>query len=223
MNKDNRHTLSFGTSFAHLAENRRATRAFADEPIDEQQLESILETAGVAPSGYNLQPWRFVVVRDEKNRKNLARAAFGQKKIEEAPVVIVAFGRRKAWDEHIDQIFADAAAAGAISDSGLEDQKARAREFVSGLPIAVWLNRHVMIAFTHLMLAAEALGWETAPMEGFDPAKVVACLALPDDAEVVALLAVGRRKGEAPFPGRLAVTKYVYSENHDTPWRSHED
>ena len=38
--------------------------------------------------------------------------------------------------------------------------------------IEMWLNRHVMIAFTHMMLMAEVLGYDTAPMEGYEPEKV---------------------------------------------------
>ena len=33
---------------------------------------------------------------------------------------------------------------------------------------AVWVDRHVMIAFTTMMWMAEVLGYDTAPMEGFD-------------------------------------------------------
>src|SRR5262245_26314043 len=42
---------------------RRSSRAFADEPIDDRQLATLLEAARWAPSSFNEQPWRFVVAR----------------------------------------------------------------------------------------------------------------------------------------------------------------
>jgi nitroreductase len=209
-------------AFKPLAEilwDRRAIRQFEPEPVPEEHLEKILALASQAPSGYNLQPWRFVVVREPAQRERLRRAAFDQPRVSEAPVVIVAFARREAWDEYADEIFLHAAEAGARRQGGLAKQKAEAMEFISTLPIAVWLNRHVMIAFTYLMLAAESLGWDTAPMEGFDAAAVRDVVGLPGDAEVVALLAIGRQRGaRAPHPGRLPVNRIAFNGSYGRPW-----
>ena len=71
---------------------RRATPHFTSDPVPPEHLEAILACAGQAPSGFNLQPWRFVVVREEENRRRLSRAAFGQSKVAEAPVVVIAIG-----------------------------------------------------------------------------------------------------------------------------------
>src|SRR5574341_819340 len=71
---------------------RRATGSFESVPVPDADLKKILEAGGEAPSGYNLQPWRFVVVRDPEQRKKLRAAAMNQPKVEEAPVVIVACG-----------------------------------------------------------------------------------------------------------------------------------
>jgi nitroreductase len=60
---------------------------------------------------------------------------------------------------------------------------------------AVWVNRHVMIAVTTMMWMAEALGYDTAPMEGFFEDKVKSTLDIPDGVRVVALLGIGRLKG----------------------------
>jgi nitroreductase len=45
-------------------------------------------------SGYNLQPWRFIVVRDKEHRKRLRKAAMDQEKLSEAPVVLIAVGMK---------------------------------------------------------------------------------------------------------------------------------
>src|SRR3712207_7681115 len=50
---------------------RRATNHFTDEEVPEEYLNAILRLAAQAPSGYNLQPWRFVVVRSEEHTSEL--------------------------------------------------------------------------------------------------------------------------------------------------------
>src|SRR5246127_923935 len=78
---------------------RRATPSFEDVPIHDADLEKIIREGLEAPSGYNLQPWRFVVVRDREQKKRLRAAAFGQPKVEEASAVVVACGDPQAWKD----------------------------------------------------------------------------------------------------------------------------
>jgi len=72
-----------------LFERRFSCRSFTDTPLDRDAVTSLLEAARWAPSGGNLQPWRFVVVRDRARRLRLARAAHDQGFLAQAPVVIV--------------------------------------------------------------------------------------------------------------------------------------
>jgi nitroreductase len=200
-------------AFEQLVRRRRATPHFTSEAVPPAAIEAALQLAAEAPSGYNLQPWRFVVVQQADNRARLRKAAFDQEKITEAAAVIVACAEHDAWREHLDEIFHTK--AGRTGRAG-EDQskvKQQALDFIATLPREVWLNRHVMIGFTYLMLAFEALGWDTAPMEGFNAPAVREVVGLPPDAAVVALLAVGRAAGaEPPHPGRLGVGDIAYGE-----------
>jgi nitroreductase len=76
--------------------DRRATMRFKpDEVVPDECLDAILSLGAQAPSGYNQQPWRFIVVRDEENRRRLRRAAMNQAKVSEAPIVIIAASRSK--------------------------------------------------------------------------------------------------------------------------------
>lgn len=205
--------------FHAIIGERRATRHFTDEEVPDEAITEILRDASQAPSGYNLQPWRFLIVRDAENRRKLRTAAFDQEKITEAPVVIVALAPRTGWRERMDEVFAESVRRGALSVEGIEKTKQGATDFISSLDPAVWLNRHTMIAFTFLMLAAEAHGWDTAPMEGFDAAAVRKVFNLPADTEVVALLAIGRaREPDSVFPGRFPVERIAFAENLSTPW-----
>jgi len=68
---------------------RFSCRRYKTQPLEEEKLIQILETARLAPSAHNAQDWKFVVVKNEATRKKLAQAA-GQLFIAEAPVIIVA-------------------------------------------------------------------------------------------------------------------------------------
>ena len=75
-----------------------------------------------------------------------------------------------------------------------------------------------MIAYTHMMLMAEALGYDTAPMEGFEQDKVCETLRLPMSYWVVALLAVGHLKGADKFNGgRFELSHTVFGEEYGKP------
>ena len=205
--------------FKKVVADRRATRHFEEEAVPDTVLRSILELARQAPSGYNFQPARFVVARDLSTRQRLRKAAFNQEKITEAPVVITAFGQRYGWKERIDEVMRQRVENGVLPADAVEATKKGALDFIQTIPPAVWLNRHVMIAFTFLMLAAESFGWDTAPLEGYDAKAVREVLTLPDDAEVVALLAIGRaRRPVSQYPGRLPLTEVVFAERFGQPW-----
>jgi nitroreductase len=69
---------------------RKSVRAYADKPVEEEKLNAVLEAGRLAPSANNRQEWRFIIVREQATRKELAAAAGNQAFVGEAPVVIVA-------------------------------------------------------------------------------------------------------------------------------------
>lgn len=70
--------------------DRRSVRAYEKKGISADVLTRIMESARLAPSANNRQPWKFVIVRDPAKRKALAKAAKEQQFVSEAPVVIAA-------------------------------------------------------------------------------------------------------------------------------------
>ena len=71
---------------------RRSVRAYQDKPIPDDVLDRLLWAAQWAPSARNVQPWKFIVVKDANLRKQLGEAANGQMFVGQAPVVIAAVG-----------------------------------------------------------------------------------------------------------------------------------
>jgi nitroreductase len=201
-----------------LAE-RRATPAFEHTPIPDEDLKKILEAAHLSPSGYNLQPWRFIVVREAAQKRRLRAASYNQAKVEEAPVVIVCCGDEDGWRNGDLEEVIRLGEAGGMPASYAAMVREVVSGFLSNLPNKeAWLNRQVMIAFTHMMLMAESLGYDTAPMEGFEEDKIREVLRLPLSYHVVALLAIGHRKGKDKFDGgRFETRRILFGEEYDRP------
>ena len=207
-------------SFTQLMLDRRATPHFKPDPVPDEYLEAVLQLGSQAPSGYNLQPWRFLVVRNAENRKRLQEAAYNQAKVGEAPVVLVAFGVEGEWKQYLDVIFDDGARRMKMPGEQAQQMKQMASSFLENrIAPEVWINRHTMIALTTMMLAAEAYGLDTAPMEGFDPQLVKEKFNLPRQAHIVALLAIGfAQEPDKSYPGRLPLEDFVYSEQYNRRW-----
>ncbi len=199
---------------------RRATNQFTPDEVPAEYLNAILRLAAQAPSGYNLQPWRFIVVREEANRQRLMSVAFNQPKVGQAPVVVIALGMKEEWKRTADEVFREGAERGAGKVESWEKYRDGAFQFLDNMQsMPVWVNRHTMIAFTTMMLAAEAYGFDTAPMEGFDAAAVKREFNIPDEAEVCAILAIGRAQDpDKAYPGRFALDRIVFSERYGAAW-----
>lgn len=201
---------------------RRSTPRFAETPVREEDLKKILITGLESPSGYNLQPWRFVVVRDPEARKRLRAAAHNQPKIEQAPIVIVAMGDRDGWRRgDLDEMIRIGSQHGYAHPSKSGQTRQLILDYLGrheNLPM--WLNRQVMIALTTMMLMAEALGYDTALMEGFKDQEVRDAIQAPANMEVVCLLAIGHRQGEDKrYGGRFPSERVLFAEKFGEPFR----
>ena len=196
---------------------RRSTPSFDGAEIPGDDLREILEAGLNAPSGYNMQPWRFVVVQSLEGRRKLRAASYNQAKVEEASAMIVACGDMDGWRGDLGKML-EMGRAGGMPESYAAQAKSSVSGYMSSFTtdqMKLWLTKQVAIAFTHMMLMAEALGYDTAPMEGFEQEKVHEALRLPMSYWVVALLGVGHLKGADKYAGgRFEMTHTVFGEEH---------
>jgi nitroreductase len=162
-----------------------------------------------------MQPWRFIVVQSPEQKRRLRAASYNQAKVEEASAVIVACGDADGWRKDVD-LMLQQGREGGMPESYAAQARSSISNFLSGFStdeMHAWLNKHVMIAFTHMMLMAEVMGYDTAPMEGFEQDKVHEVLRLPMSYWVVALLAIGHSKGQDKYNGgRFEISHTVFSE-----------
>jgi nitroreductase len=200
---------------------RRATPSFDGVPLPEADLKRILDAGLHAPSGYNMQPWRFVLVRTLEQRRRLRAAAFNQAKVEEASVVIVACGDADGWRNGDLEEMLRLGREGGMPENYAEQARQNIPNYLSELPnMPAWLNKQVMLAFTTMMWTAEVMGYDTAPIEGFEEQKVREVLKLPLSYQVVALLAIGRLSGADKFyGGRFSMGRIVFDGEYGKPIR----
>ncbi|MHA2281722.1 MAG: nitroreductase family protein [Promethearchaeota archaeon] len=60
--------------FIEVIKERRSIRNFKESVPTEEQILRMIEAAGYAPSATNLQPWKFLIIRDEKTKRNMVKA-----------------------------------------------------------------------------------------------------------------------------------------------------
>lgn len=205
--------------FSDAVRDRRATASFSSDPVDDEDLKKILRAGLEAPSSYNLQPWRFVVVRDPEQRKRLCAAAMNQEQVKQAPVIIVACGDTEGWKEDLEEVIRVGRSHGFDSESQIERKRKNVtRDLASQSNMSMWVTKQTMIAATTMMWMAEALGYDTGPMEGFYENQVRAVLGIPDHVRAIFFLAIGRLRGpDGNYPGRLPASRTVFRDRYGEP------
>jgi nitroreductase len=73
--------------------SRRETREYADRPIPEEIVRTILDAGRLAGSASNRQPWRFVIVESDAAREQLAAAVYEPTNVQGAALIVAIVGR----------------------------------------------------------------------------------------------------------------------------------
>lgn len=205
---------------------RRAVKAFDPVEIPLAVREQILDAARVAPSSFNMQPYRFYWVESPARKAAAARLCLGQKPAETASALVVAvadIGSLKATSRGQLEW---------MRRSGFSETKVREYERTAkigriifmpgpfgvfaalkwaifrivnvwktlGMPpitrqdLFKWATKGTSLACQNLMIAAEALGLNTCPMEGFDGRRLAKFLGLSSKHhEIVMVIAIGKK------------------------------
>ena len=173
-------------------QSRRSIRKFQAKPVADSLIKELIEAARLAPSGSNLQPTRFVVIKSEEARARLKEAS-PLPFVSQAPVVIAccadsqSFGGMGTRARELQE-------AGAFADTPLE--KMNPDEYAKRRPLDPayaegYLRLNAAIAIDHMTLRAMDLGLGTCWVMMFDQKKAKEIIGLDDNYSVVALLPVG--------------------------------
>lgn len=211
-------------SLIEAIKTRRAARAFRSDPIPDDVLQAIFRLGLQSPSGYNLQPWRFIVVKEQQNKDKLRACAFDQPQVSQAPVVLICCGdRRVNQTEYIEEIIQLGIAAGGVNDKYAEYMRGAIPQLFEYKPsfesLEAWTNRHTMLAVAYLTLAAKAYGVDSCPMEGFVTAQVKEAFDIPEEVDVCCLLPLGYADEPIKkYGGRLSMENVGYGESFGRAW-----
>ena len=183
-------------------ETRRSVKhSDPDFRMPEEEVERLLALARLAPTAFNIQNWRFVVVRDPELRRRIRAVAWDQEQVTDASLLVVLCADVKAWEKEPARYWRDAPQPVREFVVPAIDPYYRGRGWVQRDEAM----RSCGIAAQTLMLAATAMGYDCCPMDGFDYDAVGKLVNLPEDHVVAMFVVVG--KGTRPAwsrPGQLA-------------------
>lgn len=178
--------------YKDIVMQRYATKVFDGRMIDESTLFSLLDIIRFSPSAFNLQPWKIKVVSASKIKKNLLPHSNNQQQVTTCSHLLV-FCANTELEPLVDK------AVGGLAQSGLpketvDQYAAMIKAYISAMTPAqriAFAREQIHIALCNAVNGAKALGIDSCPMGGFDPAGYAEALFLPDEYIPVVLCAVG--------------------------------
>jgi len=187
---------------------RRAVKGFdPDHRLTPDEEKKLLEAAIQAPTSFNIQHWRFVILRDPELRRKI-RTELGndQAQMTDASLLILMTADTGAWAKQPDRYWKNAPQEVADLLVGWMGPFHEGRE---------WLQRDeaqrsIGMAMQTLMLAAKSMGFDSCPMIGFDIDGLAKLINLPDDHVMGPMVAIGKgTKQPWPKPGQLPLEELV--------------
>ncbi|QLE55154.1 nitroreductase family protein [Nostoc sp. TCL26-01] len=201
---------------------RRSIKTFKTDPIAPDLLKQLVELTVAAPSSFNVQAWRIILVQDEAKRAALAAAAWNQKQVAEAPVTFVFAADANAGEKDLTPIFEIALENKAWNEGTVNYFKSSIPQFQAGLgdKRREYAIKDAIIASTHLVLAAESLGLSTCFMNGWIEDKVKEVIGAADepDLAIAVLVPVGYAAEPRLNPGRLPLSHNVFVDTIHNPY-----
>jgi len=156
---------------------RKSTRTYFDQPVEKERLLQLIESARVAPSAINSQPWHFVIVTSEKAKKKILEFIPTQDWMKHAPAFVVA-----------------------IADIKIKDDSVTFVDETSDHPELKGIIRDTSIATEHILLEAQNLGLSSCWTGWFSQADIRPALDIPEDKFVVGLIALGYSDDKDKLP-----------------------
>jgi nitroreductase len=191
-------------------QSRRSIKHYdATHQMGEEEIRKLLGLAMQAPTAFNIQHWRFVLVRDPELRKQIRAVAWDQAQVTDASLLVILCADLQAWRRdparywiHAPQAVQDILVP-AISQYYTGSEQVQRDEAM----------RSCGIAGQTLMLAAKAMGYDSCPMDGFDFEAVGNLIQLPSDHVISFMVAIGKgTQGAWPKPGQLPYEDVVVAD-----------
>lgn len=185
-------------NLAEAMENWSSVKKFTDEEVEKEKLEKIFELTTKAPTAFNLQPYRFIVLDSEEVMEKATSSVIPVNGwIRYANKIVVLVGDKEI-DVNADQVLEHKLHEDKIDEEKAQnlrkmysDYKNRDDEFMMG-----WLTRNTVIPATFFMLACKTQGIGSCPVRGFDQDKIAEKLDLKDTERPILIFPIGYPKEE---------------------------
>ncbi len=195
---------------AEAIQARRAVKAFdANHRMTDEETERLLSLAILSPTAFNIQNWRFVLVRDPALRKQIRAVAWDQAQVTDASLLVVLCADLKSWEKNPARYWRNVAKpvqdflVPAIHDYYTGREQVQRDEAM----------RSCGLAAMTLMLAAKEMGYDSCPMDGFDFDAVGKLIKLPKDHVIAMFVAIGKGiKEPMPRGGQLTLSEVLVED-----------
>jgi len=197
-------------TFDAIKERRSVKHYDSNHRLSDEEIEKLMSLAVLSPTSFNIQNWRFVLVKDPEIRKKICSAAWDQAQVTDASLLLVICADLKSWKKNPEQYWKNAPkeaqdflvpAMGPFYEG--KDQLQRDEAM-----------RSCGIAAQTLMLTAKSMGCDSNPMIGFDPEKVAEIINLPDDHVISMIMTIGKQIQPAmPRGGQLPLSDVVFTDS----------
>ncbi len=190
--------------------NERRSVNFFDKAkeIDMQTVKEIINLAVLAPSAFNLQPWRIVVVKNENNKERLFKLSNTQDKVKEASANLILVGKKNAWDNS-NPVWQEMLESVGGNQKMVDGAK-QAASFLYGSSeerSLKFAESNTGLLAMAIMIAAKEFGVDTHPMSGIDFDGIHKEFGLSEDETVVMTMAMGYSdKSQILYPRRPRLT-----------------
>lgn len=191
-------------------ENRRAIKAFdPSHRMTDAEVQQLFELAKLSPTAFNIQNWRFVVLKDPELRQQVRAAAWNQAQVTDASLLVVLTADLKSWEKEPRRYWRNAAQPVQDFMVSALDGYYRGRDQVQRDEAM----RSCGMAAQTLMLAAQEMGYESCPMDGFDFDAVGQLINLPADHAIAMFVAIGKGTQAAhPRSGPVGLDEIVITD-----------
>ena len=195
--------------FLDMMNFRHACKLFdINRKISEDDFEYILEAARLSPSSFGMEPWRFLVIENQKIKEDLKPLCWNQNQITTCSHLVIIKTDNKALKDrdYILKMF---------KRRGLDEESTKAyikryESFLKNQNISCWSAKQCYIAAANMMSAAAFIGIDSCPIEGFDKDEVQKYLKVDGkNIEVVLILAFGYRVKNPSKKQRLSLEEIV--------------
>lgn len=205
-------TTTNSTTFNDIVKGRRSIRKYdTTVKISNEEMHEIIETATLAPSSVNLQPWRFLVIESEEAKATLLPLArFNQTQVATSSATIVLFGDLNTFD-YSEEIYERAVELGHMPREVKERQLKSIGAYYANLTNEE-LKDTVLIdaglVAMQFMLTARAHGYDTCPIGGFEKDKIAEAFGMDKDRYVpVMMISIGKADDNGYQSVRLPVDR----------------